>query len=57
MSEAEFWRKQFNKKAIPQGSGNPEGFELCKCLIQRDGKLSSRRYNELLKIAREWVGV
>ena len=57
MSEAEFWRKQFNKKAIPQGSGKPEDFELCKCLIQRDGKLSSRRYNELLKIAREWVGV
>lgn len=57
MSEAEFWQKQFKLKGIPQGSSRPEHFELCKLLVQRDGKLSSRRYNELLKIAREYCGV
>ena len=57
MSEAEFWQKLFAYRDIPEGSGKPEHFELCKLLIQRDSKLSSRRYNELLKIAREYVGV
>ena len=57
MTEADFWHKQFKLKGIPQGSGKPEDFEHCKLLVQRDGKLSSRRYNELLAIARKWVGV
>ena len=57
MTETDFWHKHFRLKGIPQGSDKPEDFEKCKLLVQRDGKLSSRRYNELLKIARDWVGV
>ena len=57
MTETEFWHKQFKLKGIPQGNGSLQTFELCKRVIQMDGKLSSRRYNELLRIAREYCEV
>ena len=57
MENIEFWHKQFEKRNIPKGSGKYEDFELCKTTVQRDGKLSVTRYFELLKIAKDYVGV
>lgn len=55
MSDKIFFEKQFTLKGIPKGSGNYEDFLLAKRLVQMDSKLSSQRYNELLKIAREYT--
>ncbi|OGP64997.1 MAG: hypothetical protein A3K22_02135 [Deltaproteobacteria bacterium RBG_16_42_7] len=59
MSEAEaaFWHKQFKLKNIPQETSKYEDFEKCQKIIQRDGKLSSRRYNELLILARKYCKI
>lgn len=56
MSDKIFFEKQFLLKNIPKGSGKYEDFTIAKRLVQMDSKLSSRRYNELLKIARDYVG-
>lgn len=56
MSNKLFLENQFKLRGIPQGSGKYEDFEKAKRLVQMDSKLSTRRYNELLKIARDSVG-
>ena len=57
MEDLGFWHKQFEKREISKGSGKYEDFILCQRIVQMDGKLSVTRYNELLKIAKDYVGV
>lgn len=52
----EFLKNQFRRRGIPEGSGKYEDFELCKKLIQMQGKLNVRSYQEMLNIALEYSG-
>lgn len=56
MSEKEFWRIQFSKRGLLEGSGKYEDYEAAKKLVQSQSKLSPQVYQECLKIASDYVG-
>lgn len=57
MADKDFLTAQFVKAGIKQGSGKHEDFVRCQRVIGLQSKLSSKLYQEMLGIAREWVGV
>lgn len=57
MADKDFLIAQFIKAGVKQVSGKHEDFVKAQTVIGKQEKLSSAIYQEMLGIAREWVGV
>lgn len=57
MADKDFLIAQFIKAGVKQGSGKHEDFVKCQTVIGKQDKLSSKLYQEMIGIAREYCGV